>query len=176
MSHIRYQRVIPWAIGLLTSLESIATVPDCQVSKTSKLSIFWLVFLSSLSVSQDSTITGKGITMIQNMKKLFFSDSQTLHCYYLYTGIRLFIACTPLIGSSNGASPHTTSGCTLYHDSHPICYPIPCSAAITNTKPSWVLCCASEAGPDNMGTRVYLYMGTAPWDLVAWLDLNKLLP
>ena len=52
ISHIRHYWVLPWATGPLTLLESIAKVPDQQVAKTGKLSIFWLpsfFFLSSLT-------------------------------------------------------------------------------------------------------------------------------
>ena len=67
MSHIRHYRVLPWATGPLTSLESIAKVPDRQVAKTGKSSIFWL--LSSVqTVSQASTITAEAITTIQTRK------------------------------------------------------------------------------------------------------------
>ena len=34
MSHIRHYRVVPWATGPLTLLESIAKVPDRQVTKS----------------------------------------------------------------------------------------------------------------------------------------------
>ena len=89
--------MIPWATGPLTSLESIAKVPDQQVTKTGKLSIFSDFFLS-LSVSQASMIMAEAITMIQTRKnsinpfvlhsvlivilalELFFSDSQALGC------------------------------------------------------------------------------------------------
>ena len=40
MSHIRHYRVLPWATGPSTSLESIAKVSDQQVAKIGKLSIF----------------------------------------------------------------------------------------------------------------------------------------
>jgi len=40
MSHIRHYQVLPWTTGPLTSPESIAEVPDWQVGKTGKLSIF----------------------------------------------------------------------------------------------------------------------------------------
>ena len=39
LSHIRHYRVLPWATGPLTLLESIAKVPDGQVAKTGKSSI-----------------------------------------------------------------------------------------------------------------------------------------
>ena len=46
MSLIRHYWVLPWATGLLTLLESITKVPDRQVAKTSKSSIFWLFSFS----------------------------------------------------------------------------------------------------------------------------------
>ena len=51
MSLISHYRVLPWALGLLTSLESIAEVPDQQVAKMGKLSIFWLSLPLSLSTT-----------------------------------------------------------------------------------------------------------------------------
>jgi len=44
MSHIRHYQVLPWVTGPLPSLawlESITKVPDWQVAKTGKSSIFW---------------------------------------------------------------------------------------------------------------------------------------
>ena len=122
MSHIRHYQVLPWATGPLTSLESITKVPDQQVAKTGKSSIFWLSFFffsSVQTVSQDSMITAEAITTIQTRKnainhwilhsllivilalELFFRDSQALRCQYLVlyaillAWITLFIACTP---------------------------------------------------------------------------------
>ena len=66
MSDIRHYWVLPWATGLSTLLESIAKVPDRQVAKTSKSSIFWL--LSFLILKPPSTITAKAITMVQTRK------------------------------------------------------------------------------------------------------------
>jgi len=40
MSYVRHYRVLPWETGPLTSQESIAKVPDWQVAKTGKSSIF----------------------------------------------------------------------------------------------------------------------------------------
>ena len=98
ISHIRHYRVLPWATGTLPSLESIAEVPDWQVAKTGKSSIFWL---SSSFLSHASTITVEAITTIQTLKnginhwvlhplciviiahEPFFSDSQALRCQYL---------------------------------------------------------------------------------------------
>ena len=40
MGHIRHYRVLPWVTRLLTLLESIAKVPDWQVAKMGKSSIF----------------------------------------------------------------------------------------------------------------------------------------
>ena len=84
-------RMLPLATGPLLLLESITEVPDRQVTKTSKSSIFWLSFLH-----HDSTTTV--ITTIQTWKnstnhwvlysllivivklKLFCSDSQAFQC------------------------------------------------------------------------------------------------
>ena len=67
MSHIRHYRVLPWATGPLTLLESTAKVPDRQVAKTGKSSIFWLsfffFFLLSVTVRQASMITAEAITI-----------------------------------------------------------------------------------------------------------------
>ena len=97
---IRHYRVLPWAAGPLTSLESIAKVPDRQVAKTGKSSTDFLLSSVSVTVSQASTITAEAIT-IQTRKnginhwvlhsllivilalELFFSDSQALWCQYL---------------------------------------------------------------------------------------------
>ena len=59
MSDIRHYRVLPWATGPLTLLESIAKLPDRQVAKTGKS-------LTSFFVSHASTITVEAIT---NAKK-----------------------------------------------------------------------------------------------------------
>ena len=60
--------------GPLDVLESIAEVPDQQVAKTGKLSIFWLsffiFFLLSVTVRQASTITTEAITTIQSQKNI----------------------------------------------------------------------------------------------------------
>ena len=94
MDHIRHYRVLPWATGPLTLLESIAKVPDGQVAKTGKSSTD---FIPSF-VHHDSTITAEAILIIQMLKnsinhwvlypilivilelklELFFSDSQAL--------------------------------------------------------------------------------------------------
>ena len=87
-------------MGPLTLLESIAKVPDRQVSKQANcLSSDFL--LSSVSLSHTSTITVEAITMIQMRKnginhwvlysllivvialEPFFSGSQALRCQYL---------------------------------------------------------------------------------------------
>ena len=65
MSHIRHYQVLLWATGPLNLLESIAKVPDWQIAKTGKSSIFWL--LSSF-FHHDSTITAEAITTIQMQK------------------------------------------------------------------------------------------------------------
>ena len=95
MSHIRHYRVLPWATGLLTWLESIAKVPDWQSLKRANrlASDFLLSFLH-----YDSTTMAKAIIMIQTRKnsinrsvlypilivilelELFFSDSQAFRC------------------------------------------------------------------------------------------------
>ena len=96
-SLIRHYRVLPWATGPLTLLESIAKVPDRQVAQTGKSSIFWLSFFILLSfLHHDSMITAEAIAMIQTQTcninhwvlhsllivivqlKLFFSDFQAL--------------------------------------------------------------------------------------------------
>ena len=70
MSHIRHYRVLPWATGPLTLLESIAKVPDRQVAKTGKSSIFWLsFFLSFFSPPRYSTITAEAITNAKEQHK-----------------------------------------------------------------------------------------------------------
>ena len=112
MSHIRHYRVLPWATGPLTSLESIGKVPDRQIAKTGKSSIFWLSS-SVQTVSQASTITDEAITTIQTRKndinhwvlhsllivilafELFFRDSQALRCKYLvlYAILLAWILC-----------------------------------------------------------------------------------
>ena len=53
-------------MGPLNVLESIAEVPDRQVAKTGKSSIFWLS--SVRTVSQASTITAEAIAKIQSRK------------------------------------------------------------------------------------------------------------
>ena len=68
MSHIRHYRVLPWAMGTLPTLESIAKVPDRQVTKRGKSSILTF-FLSSLSLSHASMITVEAMTMDQTRKK-----------------------------------------------------------------------------------------------------------
>ena len=86
MSHIRHYRVLPWATGPLTLLESITEVPDWQIVKTSKSSIL----LTSFFLRHDSMITAEAITNTNKQHKslgialliviveleLFFSDSQ----------------------------------------------------------------------------------------------------
>ena len=49
MSHIRHYRVLPWVTGTLTLPESIAKVPDRQVTKRANplSSDFFLSFLLS---------------------------------------------------------------------------------------------------------------------------------
>ena len=64
MSYIRHYRVLPWATGPLTLLESIAKVPDQQVGKTGKSSIFWL----SSFLQHDSMITAEAIPTVQTRK------------------------------------------------------------------------------------------------------------
>ena len=60
MSRISHYRVFPWAKGPLTSLESIAEVPDRHVM--GKSSIFWFYFFLLSGVSQASTVVAKVIT------------------------------------------------------------------------------------------------------------------
>ena len=82
MGHIRHYRVLPWATGPLTLLESVTKVPDRQVAETGKSSIFWLlsVFLSA-SLSHASMITVEAITTIQTRKKQHKSLSTVLTVY-----------------------------------------------------------------------------------------------
>ena len=67
-----HYRVLPWAMGPIDVLESIAEVPERQVAKTGKSSIFWFTFffLSSVSVtiSQASTIMAEAITTKKSQK------------------------------------------------------------------------------------------------------------
>ena len=65
MSHISHSWVISWVQGLLMSLEGIATVPNWEVTKMSKSSIFWpsLVLLSFFS--QASTTTARVIVIAE---------------------------------------------------------------------------------------------------------------
>ena len=65
--HDPYQALLSASMGSgpLTSLESITKVPNRQVAKTGKSSIFWLTFFLSF---QASTITNEAITMIQTWK------------------------------------------------------------------------------------------------------------
>ena len=104
MSHIRHYRVLPWATGPLTFLESIAEVPDRRVTKTGKSSIFWLssFFLSSVSVtvSQASTITAKAITTIQMRKKKQHKSqgiALTTYCYCRTQTILQWFPSTPML-------------------------------------------------------------------------------
>jgi len=66
MSDTWHYRVLPWATRPLPLLESIAKVPDRQVAKMGKPSIFWLLISSSLNHA--STIMAKGITTVQTWK------------------------------------------------------------------------------------------------------------
>ena len=58
--------MLSWAMRPLTLLESIAEVSDLQVTKTGKLTDF---FLSSLSVSHASTIMAEVIAMSEKKSK-----------------------------------------------------------------------------------------------------------
>ena len=113
MSHIRHYRVLPWATGLLTLLESIAKVPDRQSLKRAKSSIFWLLLLPFLH--RNSTTMAEAMTMIQtrknniNQQVLYlplivlkertrtsrqFSGNPTLMLAAIRHFVRLFIAIT----------------------------------------------------------------------------------
>ena len=111
--------MLPWAAGPLTLLEGIAKVPDRQVTKTGKSSIFLLSFLC-----HDSTITTEAITTIKTQTsntnhwvlhslliviielELFFSDSQALQCersvlYAILLVIILFVSAICYFVSNN---------------------------------------------------------------------------
>ena len=89
--------------GTLNLLESIAEVPDQQVAKTGKSSIFWLssFFLLSVTVSHTSTIMTEAITTVQTRNNIIdhwvlhsppiglkelglFSGYQNFMCLYAY--------------------------------------------------------------------------------------------
>ena len=107
MSHIRHYRVLPWATRPLTLLESIAKIPDRQVVKTGKSSIFWLLlssfffllssffFLLSSFLQHDSTITAEAITTIQTRKN-------SINHWVLYSPFVVLKERTQLVGDFSG--------------------------------------------------------------------------
>ena len=76
MSHIRHYRVLPWATGLLTLLESIPKVPDRQVAKTGKLSIFF---------SLPSLVPGADEGRLVHTDELPIIKNGIAHVYDVYT-------------------------------------------------------------------------------------------
>ena len=91
MSHIRHYRVLPWATGPLTLLESIAKVPDQQVAKMGKSSIFWLLSF----LRHDSTIMAEAITMIQTQTSNI--NHWVLHSLLITWTILQWFSSTPVL-------------------------------------------------------------------------------
>ena len=135
MSHINHYRVLPWAIGPLTLLESITKVPDQYVAKMGKLSFD---FFLSVWISQASTIkmrkkqyksVGIALTTYMILKKLeLVCDSQVTPCLYLalYTILFDHIA---------NYARHKLFTCTLAY-SHPLSEALTKCSALLTPRPS----------------------------------------
>ena len=96
MSHIRHYRVLPWATGPLTLLESIAKVPDWQVTKMDKWSIFRLSDYLPTRRQQNNCYSYYNDSNVKEQHKSL-GIALTTYCYRRTQTILQWFSSTPML-------------------------------------------------------------------------------